>query len=148
MTSLLGVHLTNTITTPEVAWTLCCAFALTYAMKVTHRARVALSGLRVAEINGEREYAAMTTILFYGSMVFVLGIFTGLGLVSMAFQTGDNGHDPRTITWVSMAVLITGAAAIGLALYINERRRENLEKRIKAIETGSHPKRRKEDRRA
>jgi uncharacterized membrane protein len=144
---MLGALLTNTIAVPELLWTIFCSFALYYAVRVTRRARRALQALREAGINSNREYAAITTILFYATVSFVLFMFTFIGIAVMFVPSSNDRIQP--ITWLVTGVFIAGAAALALALYMNERRREGLEKRIEKhlldADAKDHPLRRNGD---
>src|ERR1051326_4501774 len=76
------VSLTSTISILEVAWTAVCLPGLYYAFRLFVRALGDLGILRRSRINSIREYAAITTIILFGSHALVQFVFVQIGRAS------------------------------------------------------------------
>lgn len=122
--------ITNTISWPELLWTVTAGIGLAFNTVTTFRASIDLLTLRVKKINSIREYAAITTLLAYGSWTFIQFVFVVIGLNAMSKPTPGNAEKQI----FALVCFLTISIFLALLAIIIEQRRTILVRKIRDIE--------------
>ena len=125
--------MTNSISAIELTWTTLCAIGLYYAQKLLARAGGDFTSLRKRKINSIREYAALTTVLLYSAITIVQFLFVLIGIVSMMIVNRPSTSAGQMMVATSFLLV---SAMLDVALFVVEKRREALVKKIMEIEGG------------
>jgi hypothetical protein len=124
------MELTHTITLMEAIWTPFCLFGLLMASRLLSRAAGDLVVLRVSKINSIREYAAMTTLYLFATVCVIEFVFTLIGFVAMSLPNAR----VTTGGYVIGSLFICVTFALSIMLFLVERRRQVLLKKIRSFE--------------
>ena len=129
---MIGAMLTSTVSWPEFLWMLVVTPGLFYAVRLVRRASSDFQVLRRAQINGVRDYAALTTLMLFSAVAITqLGFFV-IGLLSVT--QAPRGGRVSPLSWVLAGVFIMVAAVLALTTFLVEKRRQSLLDRIAAGE--------------
>ena len=126
------MSLTSTISILEVAWTAVCLPGLYYAFRLFVRALGDLGILRRSRINSIREYAAITTIILFGSHALVQFVFVLIGAIAMTLpsQGGSASAGQRAVA----AAFILVSLVMNTTLFVVEKRRSWLVAKLAEME--------------
>lgn len=123
--------MTNTISWPEVIWTLAAGVGLVFNMITFFRSLVDLLTLKIRKINSIREYSALTTLMAYGTWAFVQFIFVLIGVDAMTREPRPGGVKRQIF---SLVCFLTVSVLLSCTAFIIERRRQALISKIKELE--------------
>lgn len=118
--------LTNHITIPEVIWTVLCGIGLYFNASHFRQAVGDYVWVRHRRINSIREYAAITTMLMFGSWTLVQLAFVLLGGVAMLIPQQRVVGTGQLAFSVSF-ILVSAFLAI-MSYILNARRKKLIEK--------------------
>lgn len=125
---------TNTISIPELLWTIGTSIGLFFNLRQLTRAVVDFREVRRRRINSIREYAASTTLYMFGSWTFIQVVFVLVGIAAMTIPSPQS-----LVSSVQYAILI-GFVGISFFLaisgYIVDNRRAVLINMIAQMEEG------------
>lgn len=126
-------YLTNTISLPEVIWTVFTGFGLFLNIRLLKMAKDNLKSLRQLGINSLREFAAVTSLISESLRVLVQFIFFMVGAVAMMIPASTSTNPPA-FQWVLSFALCVTAVILVIASWVDKQRRESLVYKILKLE--------------
>ena len=130
----MNLTITHTITIIELIWTVCGLLGLWFNGRVFRRAAGDYIELRRRRINFIREYAAITTMIAFGTWTVGQLMFALVGAVAMAQPNVSSSLTPTqaaiTVCFILVAVLFA------LSAYIVDVRRQVIVRKIAEMEEG------------
>lgn len=125
--------ITNTISWPELVWTIVTLTGFFFCARVALRATLHLVSLRIRRINSIREYAAVTTVIAFASWTATQLVFVLAGVAAMV----AHNHLGLTVTSYALSgLLVLGSVLLSWAAFETDRRRQAIENKIIQIEEG------------
>lgn len=122
-----SIDATHTISWVELAWTLFTALGCVFAGKLLFRATEDLYYIRGREINGYREFAAVTTIRLFIFLTLIQFIYTVIGIAAMTQPPPYNpGQHPPTLNVVIGSVFVVTSFFFDIMAYITNVRKRRL----------------------
>lgn len=122
--------ITNTISWPELIWTVAAGIGLAFNSVTTFRAIIDLLTLRIKQINSIREYAAVTTLLAYSSWALIQFIFVLIGANAMT-KPAPGGANRQIF---ALACFLSISVFLALLAITIEQRRTTLVEKLRKLE--------------
>lgn len=127
------MEITNTITVPEILWTVFCLIGLFYNFRIFIRAFGDLRHLQIKRIDGLRRYSGRLSALTYGTWTLVQLVFVLIGVVAMTQPSPPHQIVTALQIEITVAFILTSLIIAGASFY-NERGRRELLRKIAEIE--------------
>lgn len=130
MVVAVSSYVTDTISVPELIWTLVTGIGLCFNLSLFREAGRDLVALRKAKINSLREYAAISNVISEALRTFVQAVFFSLGVYAMTYPNVVNGYHPPIprFAWILTGLFIgTSVVMAGASILDRVRRRRLLQ---------------------
>lgn len=129
----MSVIITNTISLPELIWTVVAIFGAYYVSKGLRRSTGNLRYLRVMGWNSTREDAARISVLIFSTFMFVELMNVTAGIIVMTIPSAS----PKSVhpfTYVVATVFIIKAIGVAISSYCIDRMQVALIDKLNAAE--------------